>query len=96
MDGRNKHRFRTAKRRKMKLALFFEFCVYLLCVAITRTQRNPTQLTKMLTCCGADMHVDPAIDLSASSDNQRQCREQRHDNRYNKSDDLLPDLQTCM
>ena len=50
-------------------------------------------------CCGADKHVDPANDLSlmrANSDSQRQWREQRRDNRYNKSDDLLSELQTHM
>ena len=38
------------------------------------------------------MHVDPANELSlmrASNDSQRQWREQRQDNRYNKSDDFI-------
>ena len=50
-------------------------------------------------CCGADKHVDSANDLSlmlASSDSQRQWREQRQGNRYNKSDDLLSELQACV
>ena len=48
---------------------------------------------------GADKHVDPANVLSlirASNDSQSQWREQRRGNRYNKSDNLLPDLQTCV
>ena len=58
-----------------------------------------TWLQKTSTCCGADKHVDPENVLSlmcVSSDSQRQWREQRRGNRYNKSDDLLSELQTCV
>ena len=46
-----------------------------------------------------DKHVDPANVLSlmrASNDSQRQWRKQRRGNKYNKRDDLLSDLQTCV
>ena len=44
----------------------------------------------------ADEHVDSANELSANSDSQRQWREQRQGNRYNKSDDLFSELRTCV
>ena len=61
MEGRNKHWFRTAKCRKVKVAHFNILCV---CVAITRTLQKSYTATKDGDSSGHCLHCSVSLFLT--------------------------------